>query len=136
MLKTAALGILLIAANACNNIPSAAELKNGKFFYYSKKHRRKITIVRKDSTHTETEPASGRSMTFDIKWKDDSAYFTKARLKPETPVLDSDKIAVPVVFSRKIILITPGYYVVIPTHNENSFFAEIKDTVWIEKLYR
>ena len=111
--------------------PACEKLKNGKFYYYTKKTRERINILRIDTLQLETGLKKGDSpIKNKIVWKGDCMYDIFLNALSETRLTETDSIIARTPAHVQIFYIGKTYYICSVKLNVFNKNIDLKDTIY------
>jgi len=115
-------------------LSDCSKIKNGKFYYYSKKSRDKVDIERFDSLQLETNIKTGLILKSKIFWKNDCRYdmYINALSNAKLDKLDSLIASIPA--SVEIINVQDSFYVCKTKMKIINKDIESTDTIYFKKI--
>ena len=110
------------------------DLRNGKFYYFSKKSRERIDVYRFDSLQLETGSNKGDiPQKNKIVWKGDCEYDMYINAFSDTPLTGDDSIIAATPAHAKIIYIDSLFYVCTAKLNVFDKNLQLRDTLYFAK---
>lgn len=124
----------LFITGSCKDITKCQQLKNGKFYYYTKATREKIYIERLDSLQAETDSILGSSpQKSKIVWKSDCKYDMYINAFTESKLAGYDSVIAATPAHVDIVYIGDTFYVCIAKMNVLNKNIELRDTIYFNR---
>jgi hypothetical protein len=114
---------LMFFSCAGKSLRMCDKLKNGRFYYFSKYHREKVFLERRDSIQIEAGENDSDLIKGKVAWKNDCCYDIYFN-PPDKAVLTADD---------SIITTTPGH-VEITSVNDNYYVCVAKMTIFDRQI--
>ena len=108
----------------CKNI------KNGKFYYYSKKSRERINILRKDSLQLEAGTKDTSTIKSRVIWKSDCEYDMYLNALSDTKLTGFDSLMALIPAHIQIIYIGKAFYVCTVSFSIPEKEINLRDTIY------
>jgi hypothetical protein len=119
---------------SCNDTSDCKKIKDGKFYYYTKKTRERIDVERFDSLQLETDAKTANSpLKSKIVWKDDCSYDMYINAFTETRFTGDDSIFAATPSQVSIIYIGDTFYVCIAKMDVFDKHMEFRDTLFFSR---
>ena len=133
--STLLLLVLPLAFFFCNNEPITCEkVKNGRFFYYTKKNRQKINIDRFDSLQIETDAETGGStLKNKIVWTGPCKFQLFLNALSETKLSKQDSIFATIPCDVEITFLGSEFYVCLAKMDAFGKHLEFRDTMYYRR---
>jgi hypothetical protein len=119
---------------SCKDITNCEQLKNGKFYYYTKGTREKIYIERLDSLQVETDSILGSSpQKSKIIWKSDCKYDMYINAFTDSKLAGYDSVIAATPAHVDVVYIGDTFYVCIAKMNVLNKNIELRDTIYFNR---
>ena len=113
-----------------NNKVDCKEIKNGKFYYYTKKSRERINVLRKDSLQLEIGTKDTTTIKSRIIWKSDCDYDMYLNALSGTKLTEFDSLIALTPAHVRIIYIGRVFYVCTVIFNLPDKEIKLRDTIY------
>ncbi len=125
---------LLALSFGHKNFTNCEKVKNGKFYYYTKKTREKINIERLDSLQMEANADGGRVLFKSrIIWKGDCNYDMYINALSTTKLNSPDSLIAATPSHVEIIYVGSAFYICIVKMNVFDTNVQLRDTIYFKK---
>jgi len=113
--------------------PNCAKLKNGKYYYYTKKTREKTLVERTDSLQIETNEFGKDVMKNKIVWKGNCKYDMYLNALSDSTLDETDSIIAATPSHVEIIYIGETFYICTAKMNIFNKNLNFTDTIYFRK---
>ena len=124
--------ISLVSFN-CSQSMDCSKVKNGKFFYYSKIDRRKISIERVDSLQIESDLKNNMILRSKIIWQTDCKFQMFVNAFSEPKLTKEDSLTATKAATIEIVGVTAQFYICILKFSSSKKDYELRDTMYFQK---
>jgi len=117
----------------CTQPIDCLKVKNGKFFYFSKLDRRKVTIERIDSLQIEIDPKSAEPLRSKIVWLNDCKMQMFVNAFSQTKLSQEDSLYATKPATIEIIDVRSDFYICLAKFSTSKREYEFRDTMFFQK---
>ncbi len=129
-----AICILAYSSFCFKNTTNCSQLRNGRFYYFTKKSRERIDVYRQDSLQLETSSLKDDvPLKSKIVWKSNCEYDMFINALSDSPLTGDDSIIARTPANVKIIHIESAFYVCIAKLSVFDRDLEFRDTLFFTK---
>ena len=125
--------VFILTSFYCIASIDCSKIRNGKFYYYTKKGHRLVNVERKDSLQTETDVQSGDLFKDKVVWTTDCHFqlFVGAFNEVKHTLIDTLLASTPL--EVDILTITKDFYVCKGTVEILNKKIQLRDTLYFNK---
>lgn len=112
---------------------SCSDVRNGVFVYFSFADGSRCTYTRNGETQKEFNPTTHETITWDVEWMGDCAYYLKYNSGFEDKPKQAQEVLKKHKFLYQVVTVTKDYYIYQSTLDYASNPVISKDTLWIKQ---
>jgi len=120
----------LLLSCRTNENPNCAKLKNGKYYYYTKKTREKTFVERTDSLQTESNESGKNISKNKIAWKGNCQFDMYLNAFSDSTLNETDSIIAATPAHIEIIYIGDTFYICTAKMNIFNKNLDFTDTLY------
>ena len=126
------LPIIVLVLFSFHNVTTidCKKIKNGKFYYYSKKSRERINVLRKDSLQLEIGTKDSAPIKSRIIWKSDCEYDMYLNALSDTKLTEFDSLMASTPAHIQVIYIGKKFYVCTVSLTIPEKEIKLRDTIY------
>ena len=130
----ALLGLALISCSMSLHI-DCTEIRNGKFYYFSKVGRHKVFVERTGDLQIEKDLTDGKILRNKIAWQTDCRFTMFVNASSQVKLSGSDSLLSTIPVRIEIINIQAEYYICLGqiTYKEMNINIQLRDTLYFNR---